>query len=89
MNRYLIESVHTSEECHHAVEQFIYYGHIINFEWGCEAGVHSAWAIVEGETESEALMTVPSLLRSKAKAIRLNRFTPERIKAYHKYDASR
>jgi hypothetical protein len=83
MNRYLVESTHTAKDCRHAVEQFIIHGHIINFEWGCEAGVHSSWAIVETENESQALMTVPSLLRPKARAIRLNKFTPEKIQAYH------
>ena len=83
MNRYLVESIHTAEDCHHAVEQFIIYGHIINFDWGCEAGVHTSWAIVEAENESQALMSVPSRLRSKARAIRLNKFTPEMVQAAH------
>jgi hypothetical protein len=83
MNRYLIESNHTAEDCHHVVEQFLIYGHIINFDWGCEAGVHSSWAIVEAENRSQALLTVPSLLRSKARAIQLNKFTPEEVQANH------
>jgi hypothetical protein len=83
MNRYLVESTHTSEDCYHVVEQFVIYGHIINFDWGCEVGVHSGWAIVESENESQALMSVPSLLRSKARAIRLCKFTPETIQAHH------
>ena len=83
MNRYLVESNHDAKDCHHVVEQFIIYGHIINFDWGCQAGVHTGWAIVEGETESQALMTVPSFLRSKSRAIRLNKFTPEKMQASH------
>jgi len=84
MNRYLVESTHTAEECHHVVEQFIIHGHIINFEWGCEAGVHTSWAIIEAENESQARMTVPARLRPKARAIQLNKFTPETIQAHHK-----
>ena len=83
MNRYLVESTHSAKDCHHAVEQFIIHGHIINFDWGCEAGVHSSWAILEAENESQALLSVPSLLRSKALAVRLNKFTPKLIQAYH------
>jgi hypothetical protein len=83
MNRYLVESTHTAEDCHHVVEQFIIYGHIYNFDWGCEAGVHTAWAVVEAETESEALMSVPARLRSKARAIRLNKFTPKTVEEQH------
>ena len=83
MNRYLVESTHTAEDCHHAIEQFIIHGHIINFDWGCEVGVHTGWAIVEAENEAQALMTVPSRLRSKARAIRLCKYTPEMIQAKH------
>ena len=83
MNRYLIESRHEATDCQHVIEQFIYHGHIINFDWGCQAGVHAGWAVVEVENESQALMTVPSSLRSKAKAIRLNKFTPEMMKLSH------
>jgi hypothetical protein len=83
MKRYLVESTHTAKDCHHAIEQFIYHGHIINFDWGCEAGVHASWAILESENESQALMSVPSYLRSKARAICLNKFTPEKIRGYH------
>lgn len=67
MNRYLVESTHAAEECHHVVEQFIYYGHIMNFEWGCGAGVHCSYAMVESENEAEALLSVPPNLRSKAR----------------------
>jgi hypothetical protein len=88
MNRYLIESSHTEKDCHRVVEQFINYGYIINFDWGCECGVHSSWAIVEAENESDALLTVPSLLRSKARAIRLNKFTPEVLQAHHERSGS-
>jgi hypothetical protein len=83
MNRYLIESTHTPEDCHHVVEQFIYHGHIYNFEWGCESGVHASWAILESENESQALLSVPPHLRSKARAVRLNKFTPVEVQQAH------
>ena len=83
MNRYLIESTHTAEDCHHTVEQFVYHGHIMNFDWGCEAGVHKSWAIVESENDVEALLSVPPRLRSRASATRLAKFTPEKIQKAH------
>ena len=83
MNRYLVESTHAAEECHHVVEQFMFYGHIMNFEWGCADGVHSSWAMVESENEAEALLSVPPHLRSKARAIRLTKFTPEKLQKAH------
>ncbi len=83
MERYLVESTHTAEDCHHIVEQFIIHGYIINFDWGCLAGVHTGWAIVDAENEFDAKLTVPWRLRSKARAVRLCKFTPESIEAQH------
>ena len=83
MNRYLVESTHSADDCHHVVEQFIIHGHIINFDWGCEVDVHTGWAILEAENESQALMAVPPRLRSKARAVRLCKFTPDTIQAQH------
>jgi hypothetical protein len=83
MNRYLVESTHDAEDCHHIVEQFIYHGHIMNFEWGCEEGIHSAWAMLESQNEAEALLSVPPHLRAKARAIRLTHFTPEKLQKAH------
>lgn len=83
MNRYIIESKHTEAECHHILEQFVYFGFIYNFDWGCQDGVHSGWAIVPAENEQEALLAVPASLRSSAQAVRLNKFTPEMIQASH------
>ena len=83
MNRYLVESVHTEKDCHHAVEQFIFHGYITHFDWGCQAGVHSSWAIVEAENEHDALLAVPPPQRARAHAIRLTKFTPEMLQTYH------
>jgi hypothetical protein len=83
MNRYLVESTHTASDCHHVIEQFIFHGHVMNYEWGCYAGVHTGWAILESENESQALMTVPPHLRSKARAIQLTKFTPENFQRIH------
>jgi len=83
MYRYLVVSNHTAEDCHHTVEQFVYHGHIMNYDWGCEDGVHKSWAIIESEDESQALLTVPPRLRSRARATRLAKFTPEKIQAAH------
>ena len=83
MNRYLVESIHTEKDCHHAVEQFIIHGYITHFDWGCQAGVHSSWAIVEAQDDAEALLTVPPLLRTRTRVVRLNKFNPEKLQAFH------
>ena len=83
MERFLVESSHSAEECHHVVEQFIFHGHIRNFDWGCLAGVHTGWAIIEAENEEQASLIVPPRLRAQARAVRLSKFTPESMQAEH------
>jgi hypothetical protein len=58
-------------------------GYLYNFEWGCGAGVHSGWAMIEAENEAQARMAVPPLVRAHARVIRLNRFSPEEVTALH------
>jgi hypothetical protein len=83
MNRYLVETSHNPEDCLHVLDQFVVYGHITHFEWGCESGVCTGWAIVEANNEEEALLTVPSLVRSKTKVVKLSKFTPGKIQEFH------
>ena len=59
------------------------HGHITHFEWGCESGVCTGWAFVEAESEEQALYAVPSLIRNKARVIKLSKFTPEKIQEFH------
>ena len=83
MNRYLIETSHNREDCLHVLDQFVAYGHITHFEWGCESGVCKGWAFIEAESEEQALHSVPSFIRDKAKAIQVSAFTPEKIQEFH------
>ena len=83
MDRYIVETNHDREDCLHILDQFVAYGHITHFEWGCESGVCTGWAIVEAENESEAMLSVPALLRPKSRAVKLSRFTPELIQHFH------
>ena len=52
---------------------------VTHTDWGCEAGVHCGWLIVELESRDEALRIVPPELRPQARIIQLNRFTREQI----------
>jgi hypothetical protein len=79
MDRFLVESPHTIHDCKLAVKQVHSLGYLHNFDWGCEAGVHTGWAVIEAENESQALGVVPALVRSKARAVRLSKFLPEII----------
>ena len=48
MDRYLIETPHTGPECLVLIKLINAQGYLSNFDWGCEAGIHSGWAIIEG-----------------------------------------
>ena len=84
MNRYLIETPHTAQDCHSLVEQIRAAGYLHNFDWGCLSGVHCGWAIIEAESEEQAHMAVPSIVRGKARVIKLNRFDPIEDQAVHR-----
>ena len=60
MERYWSKSNHTAEDCQHVVNQFIIYGHIHTFDWGCKADVHTSWAIVEAEESKIAGAVISS-----------------------------
>lgn len=84
MNRYLIETPHTAQDCHSLVEQIRAAGYLYNFDWGCLSGVHCGWAIIEAESEEQARMAVPSLVRGKARVVKLVKFDPVEDQAVHR-----
>jgi hypothetical protein len=77
LERYLIETPHTAQDCQLIIDQVYALGYLHHFDWGCESGVHSGWAILEAENEAQARLAVPPLLRGKARVIKLNRFSGE------------
>ena len=83
MDRYLVETNHNREDCLHILDQFVAYGHITHFEWGCESGVCTGWAILDAESEEQAMLSVPALLRNKSRAVKISKFTPELIQHFH------
>jgi hypothetical protein len=75
MERYLIETPHTDQDCKLLVDQIYAMGYLYHFDWGCKVGVHSGWAIIEAENEAEARLVVPPIIRNKARVVQLNKFT--------------
>jgi hypothetical protein len=76
MDRYIIISEHTAEDCRAAVKHFIEYhaGFLTHFEWGCYDNDHHAYTIIEAESHEVALMSVPPLFRPKTKVIKVTHF---------------
>jgi hypothetical protein len=83
MQRYLIETPHLAQDCLDLLKQVQAMGYLHNFDWGCKAGEHCGWAIIEAEDEAIARLTVPPLVRSKARVIKLTRFDAAQIAQMH------
>ena len=84
MDRYLIETPHTNDNCLMLLDALNAQGYLNNFDWGCEAGVHTGWAIINAENEAQARLSVPPLVRNLARIVRLNKFSEEDVTAMHR-----
>jgi len=79
MARFLIEVPHKAEpsECLLAVKILLSTGshYLTHAEFGCLDGVHKAWIIVDVESREEAKFILPSVYRSEATIVQLNKFS--------------
>jgi hypothetical protein len=83
MKKYIIETPHTDEECLQLLDQMIASGYLHHFSWGCEAGVHCGWAMIEAENDDQARLAVPPMIRGQARIVQLNSFTDEDVARLH------
>ncbi len=85
MAKYLIHATHEPLECVKFLNSYLQAGshYLTHAEWGCHAGVHEEWMIVEAEDDAGAALMVPPVLRNQATVVKLNRFTPDDIRAMH------
>jgi hypothetical protein len=85
MTRYIIESPHTKEECLRALDEELEKGKDIlgKFDYGCRAGDHTAYAIVDANSKNDALKLVPTFLQNKARVVEVDKITPEMIRSFH------
>ena len=65
MDRYLIETPHTEQNCRDLVDLVNAAGYLNHFDWGCMSGVHCGWATIEAENEAQARLAVPPLVRAR------------------------
>ncbi len=86
MQRFLIETPHTARDCDMLVSQITAMGYLYHFDWGCPDGVHTGWAIIEAENEAQAHLVVPPIVRSKARVVKLTKFTGDRNSAVQMHD---
>ncbi len=83
--KFLIETPHTPQECLRALDEQLEKGEAVleKFNYGCQAGDHTGYAIAEVRNEQEARGLVPGFLLDKTRIIPVDVFTPEVIKSFH------
>ena len=74
MERYIIVSPHTAEDCDRAIKEIHAAGYLNHFEWGCKDNDHTGWAIIEAVNHEHARQIVPWFLRDRAHVVRLVKF---------------
>jgi hypothetical protein len=83
MKRFLVISNHKAEDCNLALKETLAIGYLTHFDWGCKDGEHTGWAVLEAEDKEQAMMSVPTFLRNRAKVVRLVKFDPEKVANFH------
>jgi hypothetical protein len=85
MKRYLVETPHKGEDCLKALDEELAIGPKVlgKFEYGCMAGDHTGYAIIDAKTREDAMKTVPTFLQGSAKIVEVAKFTPEMIRSFH------
>jgi hypothetical protein len=86
MSRYIIETSHTPEQCLQALDQVLERGPDLlgKFDWGCMAGDHTGWAVIEAESRERLRGRVPPSILDSARIVEVGKFTPEQIRSFHK-----
>lgn len=82
MQKFLITSPHTHEECTMVIKQTLAIGYLTHFYWGCKSGDHTGYAIIDAENEKEALLSIPTIIRNKGKATGVVQFDPKVVQKW-------
>jgi hypothetical protein len=82
MSQFLVVSPHTAEDCTKVIKLTLAVGYLTHFYWGCKVGEHTGWAIIEAENEKEALLSVPTVVRDKSRAIKVVQFDPAKVEQW-------
>ncbi|CAG0965510.1 hypothetical protein METP3_01113 [Methanosarcinales archaeon] len=87
MAQYLIKLPHTEAECLKALDEIAEKGSKLlpKIYWGCAAGDHTGYAIVDAKSESDAkgMIEAPTALAT-ASVIEVKKHTVEEIASFHK-----
>ena len=87
MAKFMVEMPHTSAECLQALDEISEHSATLlpKANWGCMAGVHNGWAVVDANNEAEVRQLVASpLMQKNARITKLSSFTRQDIESFHK-----
>ena len=87
MPTYLIKLPHTAAECLNALDEIAAKGSQLlpKIYWGCEAGDHTGYAIVDAKSESAAKEMVTAInISAKASVTEVKNLTVKDIESFHK-----
>jgi hypothetical protein len=82
MQKFLVISPHTHEECTQVIKQTLAIGYLTHFYWGCKSGDHTGYAMIDADNEKEALLSIPTVIRHKGKAIGIIQFDPKVVEKW-------
>lgn len=77
MDRFIILSPHTAEDCDRVIKEIHAAGYLHHFEWGCKDHDHTGYAIIEAMNHEHAKQIVPWFIREKARIVKLVKFGKE------------
>lgn len=89
MANFMIEMPHTNDQCMRELDEMAESGRdLLNKTyWGCMAGSHTGWAMVEAGSESDVWNMVPAAIRDEVNIVEISKFTPDQIREMHKMAA--
>jgi len=84
-HRYLLITSHTAEQCADSLRRVAEKDKRLfeSMDWGCKAGEHVGYAMVEAASPDEAVMRLPDTERTGARAVLMTRFTVEEARRLH------
>ena len=82
MQKFMIISPHSHEECTFVIKQTLAIGYLTHFYWGCKSGDHTGYTMIDAESEKEALLSIPTVIRNKGKAIGIVQFDPKDVEKW-------
>ena len=82
--RFFVMARHTPEECLKTLDDVSAKSSklLATFDWGCKAGDHTGYAVLEAKDEAAVKAMLPADMKD-VKIVKLNKFTQKQIKAFH------